>query len=223
MAKPSQADENSDARRAGHGGHHSSSRPREGVVMAETGARRIRRSAARRRAGMAAGGPRGGSPSGQPRCGSGSPRAIRAHRHRRACCDRASGTPNEWTRGPWISSPKPACGCSVFPISKPPASSRPAFPVSGQSAGDLDLADDGHDGHRQQHPQRGPQLTGQHRQGMHPMRAHRVRAHHLQPPCRFVPRQAWRSAAQPGQDIIGWLRGALVTGDGQRRLPPGQP
>ncbi len=56
---------------------------------------------------------------------------------------------------------------------------------------------------------RGPQLTGQHRQGMHPTRAHRVRAYHPQPPCRFVPGQAWRSAAQPGQDIIGWQRGAL--------------
>jgi len=52
--------------------------------MAETGASRIRRPAARRRAGTAAGGPRGGSPSGRPRCGSGSLRAIRAHRHRRA-------------------------------------------------------------------------------------------------------------------------------------------
>jgi hypothetical protein len=64
-------------------------------------------------------------------------------------------------------------------------------------------------GHRQQDQQRGPQLTGQYRQGMHPMRTHRVRARHPQPPRRLVFRQAWRSAAQPGQDIIGSQHGGL--------------
>jgi hypothetical protein len=44
---------------------------------------------------------------------------------------RASGTRNEWTRAPWISSPKPVCGCSAFPVSKPPASSRPCLPPVG--------------------------------------------------------------------------------------------
>ena len=223
MAKPSQADENSDARRAGHGGHHSSSRPREGVVMAETGARRIRRSAAPaapewpqadrgavRHPASRAAGPDLPAPSG--RIAIGAPAAI---------ARAAPRTSGREVRGSARRSLPAAARCSRF-RSRPPRRVLPS-PCRGSQPVDLDLADDGHDGHRQQHPQRGPQLTGQHRQGMHPMRAHRVRAHHLQPPCRFVPRQALRSAAQPGQDIIGWLRGALVTGDGQRRLPPGQP
>jgi len=41
---------------------------------------------------------------------------------------------NEWMRHPWTSSPRPACGCSAFPLPKPPVSSRPACPLSGRSA-----------------------------------------------------------------------------------------
>jgi hypothetical protein len=44
----------------------------------------------------------------------------------------ASGIRTKWTRHPWTSSPKPACGCSAFPRPKPPASSRPPCPPSGR-------------------------------------------------------------------------------------------
>lgn len=62
------------------------------------------------------------------------------------CCGRASGTRNEWTRARWISSPKPRLrllGVPGFEAARLIAS---CLPLSGQSAGDLDLVDDGHDG-----------------------------------------------------------------------------
>ena len=111
----------------------------------------------RRRPGVPGRVPRAGATRPARHPGRASRRAL--HRHRRAdraqrrglaacsgCCGRASGIRNRWTRHPWTSSPKPACGCSASPRPKPPASPRPRCPLSGRSAGNLDLVDDGRDG-----------------------------------------------------------------------------